>query len=128
MRVAIPVSDDAVATTIDFAHEVLVVDCEASRELRRKRHALEDGLPTNLANRITRLGIQVLLCGAISRPLAVLMREAGIQVIPLVSGTADEVLAAFLENRLEDPRYLLPGCTEGDRKRLSRSPAQRRTG
>ncbi|MBK7930053.1 MAG: NifB/NifX family molybdenum-iron cluster-binding protein [Bryobacterales bacterium] len=116
------------ATTIDFAHEILVVDCDHVRELRRKRHTLDDGLPTNLAHRIARLGIEVLICGAISRTLALMMSKAGILVIPLVSGPVDEVLAAFLENRIEDSRFLLSGCTEGDRQRLAQSPGPHRAG
>lgn len=120
MKVAIPVSADATATTLDFAGELLVVDCEGPEEVDRSRAVLEEALPANRARRIIRLGIHVLICGAISRSLAMLIQDAGIQVIPLVSGPVDEVLAGFMADRLDEPRFLLPGCTADERQGLVR--------
>lgn len=121
MKLAIPVCAEKIATTIDFARELLVADCEGSREVHRSRVALEEALPANRAKGIIRLGIHVLICGAISRPLATLIQDSGIQVIPLVSGSVDDVLAAFLADRLDESRFLLPGCTADDRRRLVHS-------
>jgi predicted Fe-Mo cluster-binding NifX family protein len=121
MKVAIPVCAEAIATTIDFARELLVVDCDGCREVHRSRLVLEQGLPANRAKRILRLNIQTLICGAISRPMAALIQNSGIQVIPLVSGSVDEVMAAFLADRLDEPHFLLPGSTADDRQRLVRS-------
>jgi predicted Fe-Mo cluster-binding NifX family protein len=124
MKVAIPVCVERVATTIDFARELLVVDCVGSRQVRRDRIVLEEMLPANRARRIIGLGIDVLICGAVSRPLARLIQDSGIQVIPLVSGSVDDVLAAFLADRLDESSFLLPGCTADDRRRLVHSHAE----
>lgn len=118
MKVAIPICAQQTATTTDFARALLVADFDGFREVHRSQVALEEAAPANRAKRIIQLGIQVLICGAISRPLAAIIQDSGIQVIPLVSGPVDEVLAAFLADRLDEPRFLLPGCTADDRRRL----------
>jgi predicted Fe-Mo cluster-binding NifX family protein len=120
MRVAIPVCAEHTATTMDFARELLVADCEEVREVHRTLTAFEETQPTNRANRVIRLGIDVVICGAVSRPLATLIQDAGIRIIPLVSGSVDEVLAAFLTDRLDEARFLLAGCTRDDRQKLVR--------
>jgi predicted Fe-Mo cluster-binding NifX family protein len=118
MKVAIAVREGEIATTLDFARQVLVVECEGGKEVRRARFAIGETLPVNRARRLTQLGAQVLICGAISRPLAALMVDSGIRVVPLVSGEVEEVLAAFLSDQLSNPHFLLAGCTPKDREDL----------
>jgi len=128
MRVAVPVCAGETATTIDFAHEILVVDCQQSREIHRSVVALEEVQPENRARRIIRLGVDALICGAISRELARLMQSSGIRLIPLVSGPVEEVLRVFLVGRLDDSMFLLPGCTAEDRRSLIHNCAAREAG
>lgn len=118
MKVAIPVSSESVATTMDFARELVVADCETSSAVRRSRFELEDSLPGHRAKQLVRLRIDILICGAISRLLAKLMVDSGIQIIPFVSGPVDSVLEAFLNNTLDQAVFLLPGCTVDDRERF----------
>ena len=118
MKVAIPVCSESVATTMDFARELVVADCEASSTVRRSRIELEESLPGHRAKQLVRLRIDVLICGAISRLLAKLIVDSGIQIIPFVSGPVDSVLEAFLNNRLGQAVFLLPGCTVDDRERF----------
>jgi predicted Fe-Mo cluster-binding NifX family protein len=115
-----PVCAEEIATTTDFARELLVADCEGSQEVQRSRFLVEESLPANRARRIAGLGIQVLICGAISRALATLIQDSGIHIIPLVSGSVNSVLESFLTGRLDEDRFLLPGCTADDRRRLIR--------
>jgi predicted Fe-Mo cluster-binding NifX family protein len=124
MKIAIPVCAEAIASTADFARELVVADCEGSREVHWARFDLQETLPANRAKRIARLGVEILICGAISRPLATLLQESGVQVVPLVSGSVDNVLSAFLTDRLDEPRFLLPGCTPDDRRGLFCSRAR----
>jgi predicted Fe-Mo cluster-binding NifX family protein len=79
---------------------------------------MERALPANRANRLTELGVELLICGAISRPLAAILLDLGMQLIPLVSGPVEEVLAAFLGDHLDEPRFLLPGCAPNERERF----------
>jgi len=111
MRVAIAVLNDRVSPVFDTSSRLLVVDIEQGAE--RNRRVVEmgaDPFPTQRAQRLTELAVNVLICGAISRVLAGFVSAAGVVVIPWVSGPADGVLRAYLTKRLSDARWKMPGC------------------
>ena len=61
-------------------------------------------------NQLEELGVEVLLCGAISRPLERMIRASGVKVIPCLRGSIEEVIRAYLDETLSDTRFVLPGC------------------
>lgn len=124
--VAIPVWNDQVSTTLDFAQALLLVVAEGEQELSRREVKLGDEPVERKARTIQSLGAQVLLCGAISEPLARAVSRSGIRLVPFVSGSVDEVLAAFLCGRLDDPGFLLPGTRPASRRQWRRDPAGER--
>jgi len=111
MRLAIPVWNDRVSPVFDTAGRVLLLDLADGIE--QARHTVEVAqatYPSERAKRLAELGVNVLVCGAISRSLAVFLSAAGIIVIPWVSGALEEVLRAYLTDRLSDPCWRMPGC------------------
>ena len=110
MRIAIPTWAGRVSTVLDFARRVLLVDVHDGQEAHRSEVPLDDGSVYQRAGQLSRLGIDVLISGALSRPLAELVQAAGIRLVPFVTGPVDDVLTAYLEGRLMDGRFLLPGC------------------
>ena len=70
MMVGIPVWNDQVSTTFDFTQKFLVVQTEGEREVSRKEVALGDQPATMKAQALRDMGVQVVLCGAVSHPLA----------------------------------------------------------
>ena len=116
MKLAMPVADSRVSAALDFARQLLLVEYEHGREVRRATIALQEQIPMNRARKLARLGVDVLICGAISRPLSEHLEAAGIQVIPFVSGTSDEVLLAYRTNSLDSVHFLMPGNTVEERR------------
>ena len=114
-RVAIPVWDERVAPVFDVSRRLLVLDVESGKELCRTEQAIEETNEPRRASRLRDLGVDVLICGAISRGLAVAIEEIGIRLIPWVGGFVDEVFSAYLAEQLPDPRFIMPGC--GGRRR-----------
>jgi predicted Fe-Mo cluster-binding NifX family protein len=115
--IAIPVWEDRVSTTLDFAQAMLVVVAEGRRDVSRREVRFSATTPAGTVHTLQELGADILLCGAVSAPLARALTEAGIRVVPYVAGDVDRVLAAFLCGRIDDPRYLQPGCRPGVRRR-----------
>lgn len=111
MRIAVPTWAGRVSPVFDVARELLVVDIEQSGPSHREVQPLrEDGVRQRVEE-LAQLGIEVLICGAISRPLEIMLAGAGIRVIAHVCGDSDEVIEAFLNDRLEhNPAHRLPGC------------------
>jgi predicted Fe-Mo cluster-binding NifX family protein len=52
----------------------------------------------------------VLICGAISQPLAWLLASHRIRIIPFVTGSIEDVVSRFLAGKLPDPQMTMPGC------------------
>ena len=125
MKIAIPVWNGVVSSVFDFAHDLLVVDLKGKREINRRVIQLEQQAIPQRFSQLISSGIEVIICGAISRPLAATLTASNIKVIPFVSGSVDEVLEAYLNNRLTDSQFLQPGCWPGVRKRFGRGSGHR---
>ncbi len=108
MRVAIPVWQGRIAPVFDVARQVAV-------------YTVVDGAVTALARRpldtagraaaLRTLGVEVLICSAISRSLGSVLVSAGIEVVGDVCGPVEEIVAAYAHGTLGDGRYASPGHT-----------------
>jgi predicted Fe-Mo cluster-binding NifX family protein len=110
MRLAIPTWQRRVSPVFDTAQRLLIIDAADGSETARSEEDLRPVLPPQRVARLKELGVDVLICGAISRPLAGMIAASGIVVVPFIGGECDEVLAAYLDGRLPSPRFLMPGC------------------
>jgi predicted Fe-Mo cluster-binding NifX family protein len=128
MKIAVPVWNGRVSTVFETADELVVIDSVPGGDRVRRVESLDDGATRlDRASCLRDMGIDVLICGALSRSMAHRIEAAGIRVIPFVRGPVDEVVGAFREGRLEGERYFLPGCraragTGGTRRRGRRVP------
>ena len=116
MRVAIPISDGRISPVFDAARRLVLVDVESGREFRRTAKVLEEPELAPRARRVAELGVDVLICGAISRPLEAMLLSAGVEVVPQTCGEAEDVLRAFMSGRLTEQAFLMPGCCGGRRR------------
>ena len=115
MRIALSVFEGRVSSVFDWAGHlvVYVVDPDARSPTRIAKIEMEmemdDLTPEGRGRRLAELGVDTLLCGGISAPLASLVEAQGVKVIAGVVGEADAVLDAFIAGRLADPRFAMPG-------------------
>ncbi len=116
MRVAIPIADGRISPVFDAARRVLLVDLEDGREVNRSDAILDESPVAARAGCLARLQPNVLICGAISRPLEELLLSAGIEVIGQTCGNVEEVLGAFVTGKLTDDAFIMPGCCRHRRR------------
>jgi predicted Fe-Mo cluster-binding NifX family protein len=110
MKIAIPTWNGRVSPVFDTASRLLVVEVGEEGECSRfETDITENFLPSKIM-RLTGLGVDTLICGAISRPLAYMITTAGIKLIPWISGQVEGVLQAFLRGTLFDMQFIMPGC------------------
>ena len=110
MKVALSVWKDCMSTVFDAENNLLVLDIE--KEKRQNCIMLRLNA-INLAARAAELkeyGVEVLICGAISRLLQTAITDAGIKVYPFVRGPVDDVITAYQQGKLEHEAFALPGC------------------
>jgi predicted Fe-Mo cluster-binding NifX family protein len=118
MRLAIAVWGSEVSPVFDFAHRILVVQCDEAHEKARYPYELPVESMSSRTERLRELGVNVLVCGAISNPLAKMVRGLGILLIPWKCGLIEEVLLAYFSGTLENPRFSMPGVGNGSTPKI----------
>jgi len=120
-KIAIPVYNGTVSSVFDFANRLLLLDVRNGVEVSRSEVRLTSELFPQRARRLSGLGVGVLICGAISRPLMSMLTASGIQVLSYVTGGIDEVLQAYITGRLSQYQFITPGNWPGTSKGISRT-------
>jgi len=120
MTVAFAVWDNRISPVFDTAGTVLLVEVEGGGVAGRREVPIAADLPTAKVARLKALGVEALVCGAISRPLAEAIAAEGIRLVPFVAGTVEEVMAAYAQGLLPGPAFVMPGCGRRRRGRFGR--------
>jgi predicted Fe-Mo cluster-binding NifX family protein len=116
MKIAIPIWQGRISPVMDVAARMLVAEYDGTGEVSRVEESLGDDFIPRRARHLADLGVNVLICGGISRPLLTLITAQGITVIPGITGKIEQVLEAYRYNRLHIPKYMMPGhgrCRRG---------------
>ena len=95
MRIAIAHWQDRISPVFDVSDRLLLIDIEDGRELKREDNVLNCLGPFERARDVHRLGVQVLLCGAVSRPLETALISTGVRVLGVICGEWEDVLSAY---------------------------------
>jgi predicted Fe-Mo cluster-binding NifX family protein len=106
MRIAIPVWNGRVSPVFDVARSIRVFDiCDgAVIDVSDRRLRIE-----GRAEALVKLGVDVLICSAISAPLESRLWASGIQVVPETCGTAEDIISAFVVGDLGLKKFRSPG-------------------
>jgi len=94
----------------DVARNVLLVEVVDGHEQTRRDVHLEAETLGARINTLVELETNVLVCGAISKPLEMGLVARGIKVIPQTCGDVEQVLAAYINCELSPNAFLMPGC------------------
>ena len=110
MKVAIPIWDERVSPVMDTACRVLVAEIDGDREISRTIVDIPQADIHHRAGFLSRLGIDVLICGAISQQFEQIIAASGIETHPWYCGYGNEIVAAYSNGTLENGSFLSPGC------------------
>jgi predicted Fe-Mo cluster-binding NifX family protein len=110
MKVALSVFKGSISTVFDVAQQIMVLEVDETDEPKRTMLKLETNDPMRRAAELSETGINVLICGAISRSMQVAIMARGIVVYPFVRGMTEDIIAAYQNGRLGHVSYALPGC------------------
>jgi len=110
MKLGLAVWNGRISPVFDAAKHLLVLEVENGQVVSRLEQGMGTDEPLQKAARLAELGIETLVCGAVSRPLAEMIAARGIRLIPFVAGGTEEVITAFLAGALPSPDMAMPGC------------------
>jgi predicted Fe-Mo cluster-binding NifX family protein len=108
-RVGIPVFESRVSPVLDACKRLLVVDIEGSRVVNRVEISLEKISLTERIEVIARWGIRKIICAGVSDVMCKYLAARNIVLISGIAGKLEEILNAYLCNRLDDPCFVMPG-------------------
>lgn len=121
MKTAFTVWNDRIAPLFDVAGKIHVVESEAGNITAQTRVCLDDPLPALKIRRLADLGVQMLVCGAISRSARNMVTDYGIELVAYINGDLDTVIDAWQHDQLRTDVLRMPGCNRAiwDRYRLN---------
>lgn len=120
MKIAIATWNDRVSPVMDSARNLMVVTYEEGREVSREKLVLPQVEICSRVSFIADLGVQVLICGAVSRQYEMLLERSGIQVAAWLRGEVDELIDAIPRGELKQACFILPGCGQQRIRRRKR--------
>ncbi len=122
MRVVFTIWNDRIAPVFDVAGQALVVVLENGATLAEVDLLLPAGSAMAKVASLAEVQADVLICGAISRPACFAAKACGIEVHSFIAGAVHEVIEAWLNGRLKDSVFAMPGC--GRKKACCRRRAE----
>ena len=127
MRVGVPIWNGHVSPLLDVAKRLVLATVDADEVAARTE---QDWSPADLATRarlLADLGVEVVLCGAVSDALQKRLRMCGIRVEPHLCGPVERVLEAFARDDFAED-LIMPGCHCGHGLRRRRKRRRRQQG
>jgi len=110
LKVALTVWEGRISPVFDVFREALLLDVVDGRVVSRERSVAPESDPVRKVRHLAELGVDVLVCGAISETVSRELTSKGVRVLGFVAGDVDDVVEAFVAGHLPSPEFVMPGC------------------
>ncbi len=121
-KAAFAVWNNRIAPVFDVARHLHLVEAESGRIIRETETSLADELPAQRALRLVEWKINVLVCGAISRPFQEMLATFGIRVISFIAGDLSDVVQMWVSGASKWSEFSMPGCGRRGHRRGTAMP------
>ncbi len=118
MKVGLTIWQGRISPVLDVARRLLLVEVVDGQVKDRREEPLSGTFPAAQADCLAALAPQVLICGAISQPMAALLAGLPIQIVPFIAGETETVIQAWLDGSLSSQRLAMPGSCHRGRRRF----------
>jgi len=109
MNIALPLFGTRISPHFDYARTALLVIVEGARIIQSNEVLMGDCNPIQRVLFFKNAGVDTIICGGVSEVAERLLNEHNINVIPWISGEAQDALKLFLKGRLCAGAMLCPG-------------------
>lgn len=110
MRIAITSWNNRIAPVFDVSRQIILVETQGKTIKQKGEMTFAAGSALEKISFLKANEVDVVICGAISRPTYLSAEAQGLKVRAFLSGEVFEVLQAFLEDRLDEVDFTMPGC------------------
>lgn len=109
MNVAITVWGNRISPVFDSAQTLLVAEIREDQVVDRKMQLFQATMFNRCLRLLEELDVRVLICGALCEGPVRLLESHDIEVIPFVTGDAEEILACYVQGK-DLREFAMPGC------------------
>ncbi len=102
---------------MDTARQLLVAEIESGMVTNNTIVEIPPLHISQKARMIAELGVETLICGAVSRPMEQVLTAFGVNIIPWIRGDVKQVIEAYINGAIFKEQYILPGCHHRSRRR-----------
>jgi predicted Fe-Mo cluster-binding NifX family protein len=125
MKAGFAVWNNRIAPVFDVSRQIHIVEARRGKVMGETQAFLPTDPGPGKGQCLAELGVDTLVCGAISRPMQAMVGACGIRVIPFVAGDLREVIEAWLSGVIRSGAFAMPGCRrrgrgQGWRRNLNR--------
>jgi predicted Fe-Mo cluster-binding NifX family protein len=113
IRIAIPIFHHRVSPVLDTCTRLLIIDFEGKDGAARREISFDIYSQSERFEIVKKLNPDAIICCGISEVFDRMLQSAGIRLISGIAGDVEEVVEAFLCNRIDDPCFRMPGYKEG---------------
>ncbi|MCE0495488.1 NifB/NifX family molybdenum-iron cluster-binding protein [Vibrio salinus] len=111
MKAAFTIWNDRISPVFDVAGQLLVIETNEQREIiGRQTFKLSGESAYEKLMFISDLGVDELVCGAVSRPVFHAIKMNEIAVYSFRAGHIDDLVRAWQKNQVEQVNFSMPGC------------------
>ena len=109
-RTAFSVWNERIAPVFDVARHIVVIDSFDGQVVGKKVCRFSNDKYFDRAVRLSKLKVEQLVCGALSRGAYEAVSGRNIRVVSFVAGDLNQVVLAWLSSHLDDANLAMPGC------------------
>ena len=115
-RIAIPIFKSRVSPVFDTCTRLSLIDFEDDRVIKRKEFDLDNFSLQERLRVLEKNDVAVIICGGISDVFDTILSNSNIRLISGICGDVDEIISAFIDGRLDDPCFFMPGHKASKKK------------
>ena len=113
IRIAIPIFHNRVSPVLDTCTRLLIIDFEGKDGVERREISFDIYSQSERFEIVKKLNPDAIICCGISEVFDRMLQSTGIRLISGIAGDVEQVVEAFLCNRIDDPCFRMPGYKEG---------------
>lgn len=111
MKAAFTIWNNRISPVFDVAGQFLIIETNEQREIINQQiHTLAVESAYEKLVFLSDLGVDELVCGAVTRPILHAMKMNGLIVYPFRAGNIEELVTAWKNNQVEHVSFAMPGC------------------
>lgn len=112
MKIALTVWEEKISPVFDSSSTLMIVEIDSNQILNKHIEFFDPGQPFLLAKQLKKMGISLLICGAISEFPCKILEMDKLVIVPFIAGETEEILSVMEKGLSIVPRFLMPGCRQ----------------